>query len=194
MPGIGTIRQDLNEKLKNWMRNGGMLIRFAGPNLEGSNTDLLPVKLRSLDSRTFGGSLSWETPANIKTFPSSSPLFGIAIQEDILIRRQVIAQPSAELLNNTWATLEDGTPLITANMMDKGLNIFFHITANPDWSNMPLTGTFVEVLERIISLSEGTESENQNIPLKPYKLLDGFGRIIDPPNNALPLNFELKKN
>ena len=55
MPGIGTIRQDLNEKLKNWMRNGGMLIRFAGPNLEGSNTDLLPVKLRSLDSRTFGG-------------------------------------------------------------------------------------------------------------------------------------------
>ena len=193
MPGIGTIRQDLNEKLKNWMRNGGMLIRFAGPNLEGSNTDLLPVKLRSLDSRTFGGSLSWETPANIKTFPSSSPLFGIAIQEDILIRRQVIAQPSAELLNNTWATLEDGTPLITANMMDKGLNIFFHITANPDWSNMPLTGTFVEVLERIISLSEGTESENQNIPLKPYKLLDGFGRIIDPPNNALPLNFELKK-
>ena len=58
---------------------------------------------------------------------------------------------------------------------------------------MPLTGTFVEVLERIISLSEGTESENQNIPLKPYKLLDGFGRIIDPPNNALPLNFELKE-
>ena len=70
MPGLGTIRQDINEKLKNWMRNGGMPIRFAGPNLEGSNTDLLPVKLRSLDSRTFGGSLSWETPANIKTFIS----------------------------------------------------------------------------------------------------------------------------
>ena len=171
-----------------------MLIRFAGPNLEGSNTDLLPVKLRSLDLRTFGGSLSWEKPASIKKFPTSSPLYGITIQEDILIKRQVIAQPSAELLNNTWATLEDGTPLITANMLDNGFNIFFHITANPDWSNMPLTGTFVEVLERLISMSEGIESVNTNITLKPYKLLDGFGRIIDPPSNALPMNFELNAN
>ena len=53
-----------------------------------------------------------------KNISSSSPLFGIAIQEDILIRKGD-SSALAELLNNTWATLEDGTPLITANMMDK---------------------------------------------------------------------------
>ena len=191
LPGVGTIREDINNKLKNWIENGGMLIRFAGPNLEGSNTDLLPVKLRSIDSRTFGGALSWEEPASIKDFPNSSPLFGIKIQNDISINKQVIAEPSTNLLYNTWATLKDGTPVITAKNLGKGLNIFFHITANADWSNMPLTGTFVEVLERMISLSSSTEDKKDNIPLKPFKLLDGFGRLIDPPANALPLNFDL---
>ena len=44
LPGVGTLGEDINNKLKTWIRNGGILIRFAGPNLEGSNTDLLPVK------------------------------------------------------------------------------------------------------------------------------------------------------
>lgn len=190
LPGVGTIRNDINIKLKDWIKNGGILIRFAGPNLEGSDTDLLPVKLRSIDSRTFGGALSWEKPASIKDFPNSSPLFGINIQNDISIKKQVIAEPSPDLLNNTWATLEDGTPLITAKIMEKGLNIFFHITANADWSNMPLTGTFVEILEKMISFSSGIQDKKDNIPLKPFKLLDGFGRLTEPPTNALPLNFD----
>ncbi len=194
LPGIGTIRNELNNKLKAWIKNGGMLIRFAGPNLEGANTDLLPVKLRSLDSRVFGGALSWDKPVSIKTFPIGSPLYGITIQDDILINKQVIAEPSPNLLNNTWASLKDGTPLITAKKIDKGINIFFHITANAEWSNMPLTGTFVEILERLISLSTGNQEVDDKLPLKPFKLLNSFGRLVDPPNNSLPINFSDKDN
>ena len=35
LPGVGTLGEDINSKLKTWIRNGGILIRFAGPNLEG---------------------------------------------------------------------------------------------------------------------------------------------------------------
>ena len=126
-------------------------MRFAGPNLVGSNNDLLPVKIRSSNSRNLGGVLSWDQPASIKEFKKESPFYGIKIQNDIFIERQVIAEPSQELNSLTWASLEDGTPLITAQKIQKGWNIFFHITANADWSNLPLSGTFVEILERIIT-------------------------------------------
>jgi hypothetical protein len=192
LPGVGTIREELNIKLKDWIKNGGILIRFAGPNLEAANTDLLPVKLRSMNSRAFGGALSWSTPATIKEFPINSPLNGIEINDDIIINKQVIAEPSAELANKTWASLKDGTPLITGNNNQKGWNVFFHITANADWSNLPLTGTFVEILDRIINLSSGAEENINDLPLTPYKLLDGFGRLTEPSSEALPTNFSVK--
>ncbi len=56
--------------------------------------------------------------------------------------------------------------------------IFSRITANADWSNLPLRGTFVEILDRIINMSSGDIRELKMIlPLAPYKLLDGFGRL-----------------
>ena len=93
----------LKVKLKDWIKKGGILIRFAGPNLEAADTDLLPVKLRSMDSRAFGGALSWSTPVTIKEFSINSPLSGININNDILINKQVIAEPSSELIKKTWA-------------------------------------------------------------------------------------------
>ena len=189
LPGVGTIREELNTKLKDWIKNGGILIRFAGPNLEAADTDLLPVKLRSMNSRAFGGALSWSTPATIKEFPINSPLNGIEINADITINKQVIAEPGVELASKTWASLQDGTPLITGSNNQKGWNVFFHITANADWSNLPLTGTFVEILDRIINLSSGDTDNSNDLPLAPYKLLDGFGRLVDASNDALPTNF-----
>ena len=189
LPGVGTIRDELKVKLKDWIKKGGILIRFAGPNLEAADTDLLPVTLRSMDSRAFGGALSWSTPVTIKEFSINSPLSGIKINNDILINKQVIAEPSSELIKKTWASLKDGTPLITGHSDEKGWNVFFHITANADWSNLPLTGTFVEILDRIINLSSGDTDNSNDLPLAPYKLLDGFGRLVDASNDALPTNF-----
>ena len=46
----------------------------------------------------------------------------------------------------TWAALADGTPLVTAARRGKGLVVLVHITANTTWSNLPLSGLFVEML------------------------------------------------
>ena len=56
-----------------------------------------------------------------------------------------------QLPDRTWATLADGTPLVTAERRGKGLIVLFHVTADTRWSNLPLSGAFVEMLKRIVT-------------------------------------------
>ena len=65
--------------------------------------------------------------------------------------RLIMRFSCCEFLNCSYITyslvLTEGVLLATFKR-----NVFFHITANADWSNLPLTGTFVEILDRIINL------------------------------------------
>ena len=36
------------------------------------------------------------------------------VPNDVTVTRQVLAEPDATLADRTWATLADGTPLVTA--------------------------------------------------------------------------------
>ena len=67
--------------------------------------------------------------------------------------------------------------------------ILIHTTANTEWSNLALSGLFVEMLQRIVNLSQGV-SGARNRSLPPITSLDGFGRFTDPPAAAQPLPAE----
>ena len=71
------------------------------------------------------------------------------------MNRQVLAEPSADLAGHTWAALADGTPLVTQATRGAGRVVLFHVTANADWSNLPLSGLFVDMLRRLVALSAG---------------------------------------
>ncbi|WP_233559936.1 hypothetical protein [Oleomonas cavernae] len=71
------------------------------------------------------------------------------------VYRQVLAEPSLELDDRTWARLADGTPLITGAKRGAGLIVLIHTSANNAWSNLALSGLFVDMLRRIVNLSEG---------------------------------------
>ena len=75
------------------------------------------------------------------------------------VRRQVLAQPSVDLPEKTGAQLTDGTPLVTAEKRGSGWLVFFHITASPSWSNLPLSGLFVGMLQNLVQLSRGIVGE-----------------------------------
>ena len=96
-----------------WIDAGGLLLRFAGPQLAEQSDHLLPVRLRR-GGRTIGGALSWEKPAHLAPFAADSPFAGLAIPADVTVSRQVLAEPDLDLDNKTWARLADGTPLVTA--------------------------------------------------------------------------------
>ena len=129
-----------------------MLVRFAGPRLEKGGDDLLPVALR-LGGRTLGGALSWSTPQPLAPFGDDGLFAGLTVPPEVLVSRQVLADPAGLGPDvKVWARLKDGTPLVTAARRGDGQVVFFHVTANSDWSNLPLSGLFVEMLRRITSL------------------------------------------
>ena len=137
---------------------------------------MLPVRLRHGGGRTIGGALSWEQPAKLAPFAPESPFAGLAVPADVTVSRQVLAEPDLDLASKTWARLADGTPLVTAERRGQGWIVLVHTTANADWSNLALSGLFVEMLRRIDAMSQGvTEAGEQ--ALAPIETLDGFGRL-----------------
>jgi len=173
-----------------WVEKGGTLIRFAGPRTAeqpiGEVDPLMPVKLIGGD-RELGGAMSWSKPAGLAPFPSSSPFAGLAVPDDVTVNRQVLAEPSTKLSAHTWATLADGTPLVTETAMGAGRIVLFHVTANADWSNLPLSGLYVEMLRRLVTLSVGVTTPPGHAILMPAETLDGFGLLTAPPPAAAGL-------
>jgi len=172
------------DKIEAWVRQGGMLIRFAGPSI-GSADDLLPEKLLEGD-RQLGGAMSWSQPEHLAAFPPG-PFAGLALPRDVTVGRQVLAEPSAALPENTWAALADGTPLVTAARHGAGEIVLFHVTANADWSNLPLSGLFVDMLTRLVQRASGVEVAGDARPLPPAQSLDGAGILGPPPSGARAL-------
>ena len=190
---IGVLRPTEVSALQSWIEKGGVLVRFAGPVLAEAAQDapppLLPVSLRG-GGRAFGGALTWETPQKLDTFPESGPFAGLVAPEDAFVRQQVLAQPGGETAQRTWARLEDGTPLVTGATVGNGVIALFHVTATPDWSDLPISGIFVELLRRLTFLSalgpenvEGAEETR----FAPLRLMNGFGRLQRPEAEAIAL-------
>ena len=205
---VGNVAE-ARERLDKWIDNGGVLVRFAGPHLAGAEDDnLVPVKLRR-GGRILGGSLSWEKPQQLAGFSRDGPFAGMPVPTDVTVSRQVLAEPDAQLTDRTWATLADGTPLVTAQRYGKGLLVLFHVTADTRWSDLPLSGTFVDMLRRIVALANATvtaDSENTgeastatghaNQAVPASRVLDGFGAFTSPPPTArpVPANFNARAN
>lgn len=168
------------EEIAKWIERGGVAVRFAGPNLAAGADTLVPTKLR-LGDRALGGIMSWGQPSSLAEFPANSPFLGIPIPKDVRISQQVLAEPTPDLAEKTWARLADGTPLVTAEKRGQGYLVLIHTTANTGWSNMSLSGLFVNMLQRLVTLSRGVAGDGVNKALKPWRTLDGFGRLGAPP-------------
>jgi hypothetical protein len=192
---VGTVAGEARERLTKWIDNGGVLVRFAGPRLAAADDDLVPVKLRR-GGRILGGSLSWDKPEPLTGFSHDSPFNGMAVPNDVTVTRQVLAEPDSELNDHTWATLGDGTPLVTAAKRGKGMIVLFHVTADTRWSDLPLSGAFVDMLKRLVGLAGSTTVAAETgaaVPattrdaVPPTRVLDGFGAFEPPPSTARPV-------
>jgi len=178
--------------LQNWVDEGGLLLRFSGSRLasaggtpttgalSGMGGDpLLPVQLRA-GGRTVGGAMSWGAPRTLAPFREGSPFAGLAIPADVEIRAQVLAQPGPELAQRSIAELSDGTPLVTRRALGDGQVVLFHVTANAEWSNLPLSGLFVSMLERLAVSTRGALPEPAELAGTNWQIdqrMDGFGLL-----------------
>ena len=184
---IGQIPPAEAEALAIWVEGGGALIRFAGPRLAAQGDKLTPVPLRR-SSRALGGALAWDEPQKLAPFSSNSPFVGLPIPGDITIRQQVLASPVPEIDRKTWASLEDGSPLVTAATLGAGSIILYHVTAGPDWSDLPYSGLFVEMLRRSIAAGKGRRNVDDGGLYAPQSILNGYGLLEAPSDVAAPLD------
>ncbi|MAM63940.1 DUF4159 domain-containing protein [Maritimibacter sp. UBA3975] len=175
------------EMLEEWVAEGGLLLRFAGPRLAAADTGrteedpLLPVRLR-VGGRDVGGAMSWGEARALAPFPEDSPFYGLAVPEDVEVTSQVLAEPGPQLSDRTIAALVDGTPLVTRKTLADGQVVLIHVSANAEWSTLPLSGLFVQMLERLaVSTRTGAPEagELEGTTWVPETLLDGFGALDD---------------
>ncbi len=204
---VGAIGGATRDRVAKFVEGGGLLVRFAGTRLSAAADDLVPARLRR-GGRVLGGSLSWETPKTLAPFEPPSPFLGLKVPAEVTVGRQVLAEPDAGLPEKTWAQLSDGTPLVTAAPRGRGRIVLFHVTADTTWSNLPISGLFVDMLRKVVALSgepaaaAGTApaggadtppaEEVQAAPraaeaLPPSRILDGFGVLGPPPATAKPV-------
>ncbi len=193
MADIGRLPQETYAPIQRWLSRGGTLIRFAGPRLAAAPADdpLVPVTLRQ-GERALGGALSWAEPQPLADFPNFGPFAGMPKANGVHIKRQVLAEPTPDLSERTWASLADGTPLVTTRNVDAGRIVLFHVSAEASWSDLPISGHFVEMLRRIVQLSQvGGSSASANAPaaaLPPYRLLTATGALSPEIGTARPLD------
>lgn len=176
------------QALTDWVEAGGVLIRFAGPRLAQSGVGqlegdpLLPVRLRA-GGRSVGGAMSWGAPRRLSPFGEDGPFSGLIVPDDVDISAQVMAQPDPDLPERVLAALEDGTPLITGKPLGEGRVVLFHVTASAGWSSLPLSGLFVQMLERLTQSAGGIVADAEAIEgavWSPVQVLDGFGEMHPP--------------
>ena len=184
---IATLSTAEDTALFDWVTQGGMLLRFSGPRLAASDVSrddeapLMPVRLRA-GGRTVGGAMSWGEPKALAPFSENSPFFGLPVPDDVTVNAQVMAQPDPTLAERVIAQLTDGTPLVTRKRVGDGQVVLFHVTANAEWSTLPLSGLFVQMLERLAVSSALTTPEAEDLTgtiWQPAQVLDGFGRLTD---------------
>jgi Domain of unknown function (DUF4159) len=180
------------DAITQFLDNGGVLLRFAGTRLAAGDDTLTPTTLRR-GGRLLGGALSWESPKHIAPFEAGSPFLGLVAPQEVTVSRQVLAEPEAGLAGKTWARLADGTPLVTAERRGKGLIVLFHVTADTTWSNLPLSGLFVDMLRRIVAEADApgqiaikAKVGEHGTMRSPWRTLNGFGVLGSPPAQAEP--------
>ena len=109
-----------------------------------------------------------------------------------------MAEPAPELAERTIAALSDGTPLVTRAEFGDGQIVLFHSTANADWSSLPISGLFVDMLARLVASAGRSAAETDGADAREgiwtaSEVLDGFGRL-NPARDAPPVEGEVLAN
>ncbi|MCI4660506.1 MAG: DUF4159 domain-containing protein [Neomegalonema sp.] len=204
MADIGRMDEETAGSLSEWVEGGGLLVRFAGPQLAAYAAEraldrrlrqvrdpLLPVILRG-GGRDLGGALSWSEPQGLRAFEPEGPFAGLPVTQEVSVSRQVLAEPEPELAQKVWASLADGTPLVTAAPLGQGQIVLFHVSANASWSSLPLSGLFVQMMERLIAVTPALSAREAVLAedlsaWRPVSLLAADGSLSPADPSAAPV-------
>ena len=77
---------------------------------------------------------------------------------------------------------------MTADQREQGWIVLFHTSPNTSWSSLPISGVFVEMMQRLTALGRGVKNAGETPPLPPYRIMNAFGQLTDPAANVQPID------
>lgn len=182
------------QRLADAVANGLVLVRLAGDNLAAASglDPLLPVRLRP-GKRVLGGKVGGEATQTLAAYTDKTPLAGLQVPDNVQVNAQVVAVPDPDLPGRTWATMADGTPLVTARPEGRGWLVLLHTTATPAWCTLVYSGGFVDIWRQLARLGMAGGQLQGGPDLQPFKMLDAAGQLQTPGlrAKALPVAGEL---
>lgn len=166
------------------VRAGAVAVSFAGPRLAENGSAVSPTPLRA-GARAFGGVFSWQAPQQIGSYAADGPLARLPRPPEATISRQILGRGEGVGVMR-WASLADGTPLVTARREGSGLLVLVHTSAAPGWSALPLTGLFEAMLRRMLPLAANPAALDVagGRPLTLERMLDADGELVPAPFRA----------
>jgi hypothetical protein len=160
---------------RDFVAQGGVVIRFAGPLTAAAPDGLAPDALLAGDRR-LGGALTWTAPQGLAAFAASSPFAGLRVDQGAKISRQVLADPTQLDPATVWARLADGTPIVLGKPVGRGYLVTVLTTANADWSGLALSGLFPDMLGRLVALAQGAPARPSGL-LPLVSAIGAFGEV-----------------
>ena len=177
------------QRLQQFVASGGALVRFAGETLASATSRhdaLLPVQLQP-GKRALGGSLG-ATPPRLAAFHAQTPLAGLAVPADVTVNTSLLPTPVADLPARIWASLSDGTPLVTGRAEGRGWLVLIQTSATPVWGTLAYSGAFPAMLGQLAQLGQGGSGVTVgDATLTPWKMLTADGNLVAPDPGVAPL-------
>jgi Domain of unknown function (DUF4159)/Aerotolerance regulator N-terminal len=196
LPDAGDLPPRETTALTQFVEQGGLLIRFAGPRLIAAQPSaLLPAPVAT-QSRMLRGALAWDNAGSLGSFNRAGPFAGLTIPPDARVNQIAVLAPktdgeSPEQPPQIWAQLGDGAPLVSAAPLGRGWRVLFHTTAGPAWSDVAFSGLQVSMLRRVLARAGSSTIPAKAIaptaPLRPTLVLDGYGNLRAPTPANLPI-------
>ena len=99
--------------------------------------------------------MSWSAAGRAGRLPAGSPFAGLPVPAEVRVTRQVLAEPGTASDRGDLGAARRRHAAGDAGAAGAGRIVLFHVTANADWSDLPLSGLFVDMLRRLVALSTG---------------------------------------
>ena len=190
--GVAALSDDAAAALKEFVTEGGGLIFFAADGMDIAEYErlfgrgkerLLPLKLDKIkevpDRRTFQRVTSVDESHFV-----FAPFRGLNLLKAVRVYKWAAPDRDASTEMTTLAQLTDGDPLLLEHAAGKGRVIFAAVSADAEWSNLPVTDIFLPLVHQIVYRVCGSFEEKDSLAV---------GATYQFPDSAVATEIDLRR-
>jgi len=165
--------------LKEYVKDGGGAMFFAGDDLDANEyrrifaagpEPLLPLPLLPLDKAPPDRRRFTQVTSVDESHFVFAPFRGLNVLKAVRVFKSVKIDLHAETPMVTLAHLADGQPLLLVHSSGQGKVVFCTVSANAEWSNLPVTDVFLPMIHQLVYHVSGSFEETDSLAVgAPYR-------------------------